>query len=232
MPNCINSSKRWYSGKEPSPKGFGYCAHTIRIGTRQRGRDGSMWRVTKTKTGKRWVKDEVTVFVFYTFGKGGKWKYPNSMFPAMWDYAGSGHTNPFNSQRTRKYKLAREEMFVGPSKGRKEMKQRLRKYFNALKDKHVIKEFKVENTYKPEMTKPARKLPKTGKAPLGKARVKNGRISSKPYSVSHMTETQLKTLNKLHKDAGLKPWGGFFQMMSTSKQQAAQLIKELQRKAR
>ena len=39
MPKCINDPKRSYTGKEPSPKGFGLCAHAEKEGTRKKGTD-------------------------------------------------------------------------------------------------------------------------------------------------------------------------------------------------
>lgn len=62
MPTCKNSSKRYFTGKEPSPKGFGYCAHAEKIGQRKKGKDGKMWIVKsvvlksrKTRS-RRWVR--------------------------------------------------------------------------------------------------------------------------------------------------------------------------------
>ena len=31
MPKCKNDPKRNYKGNEPSPKGFGYCAHSEKL---------------------------------------------------------------------------------------------------------------------------------------------------------------------------------------------------------
>lgn len=57
MPKCKNDPKRSYTGKEPSPKGLGYCAHAEKAGTTKKGKDGNMWTIMKTKTGsQRWVK--------------------------------------------------------------------------------------------------------------------------------------------------------------------------------
>lgn len=60
MPTCKNNAKRYYSGKEPSPKGFGYCAHASKLGTRKRGKDGKMWHVKKAGKSKRWVRVSTT----------------------------------------------------------------------------------------------------------------------------------------------------------------------------
>ena len=52
MPKCKNDPKRNYKGNEPSPKGFGYCAHSEKIGVMKRGKDGKIWIVHNTK---KWV---------------------------------------------------------------------------------------------------------------------------------------------------------------------------------
>ena len=57
MPKCIDDPSRSYTGKEPSPKGLGYCAHTHSVGTTKKGNDGNTWTVETTYKGtKRWVK--------------------------------------------------------------------------------------------------------------------------------------------------------------------------------
>ncbi len=52
MPICKNNPKRHYTGKEPSPKGLGYCASSEKEGTIKKGRDGNMWIKHKGK----WIK--------------------------------------------------------------------------------------------------------------------------------------------------------------------------------
>lgn len=57
MPYCINNYKKTYKGNEPSPKGFGYCAHSEEIGTIKNGLDGNKWIISATSKGvKRWTK--------------------------------------------------------------------------------------------------------------------------------------------------------------------------------
>lgn len=60
MPKCKNDPNRRYKGSEPSPKGKGYCAHTMDVGDRKRGNDKKYWIVRKTKSGKRWFRDKRT----------------------------------------------------------------------------------------------------------------------------------------------------------------------------
>lgn len=57
MPRCKNDTKRFYTGKEPSPKGRGYCAHAERVGSVRVGTDRLRWVVRKISTGvKRWTR--------------------------------------------------------------------------------------------------------------------------------------------------------------------------------
>ena len=55
MPPCKNDHRRRFTGDEPSPKGFGFCAHAENIGTIKRGQDGMLWIVKKYNV-HRWVK--------------------------------------------------------------------------------------------------------------------------------------------------------------------------------
>jgi hypothetical protein len=60
MPKCKNDSNASYKGDEPSPKGFGWCAHGEVLGKRRKGTDGNMWQVGEDKNGRlRWVKVRV-----------------------------------------------------------------------------------------------------------------------------------------------------------------------------
>jgi hypothetical protein len=52
--NCDEKSK--YSGNEPSPKGFGYCAHCTPLKVTMKGKDGNLWENKKYSKGKRWVQ--------------------------------------------------------------------------------------------------------------------------------------------------------------------------------
>jgi len=49
---CINNQKKTYSGKEPSPKGLGYCASGEKGGTEMKGKDGNIW----VKKNDKWIK--------------------------------------------------------------------------------------------------------------------------------------------------------------------------------
>lgn len=57
MPKSNNDCR--YKGSEPSPKGFGFCAHLQPVGTRKKGRDGLVWIVKTDKNGtKRWFREK------------------------------------------------------------------------------------------------------------------------------------------------------------------------------
>jgi len=57
MPPCKNDPKRKYKGDEPSPKGFGWCAHCEKEGKVRKGRDGNKWITKKVSNGSlRWAK--------------------------------------------------------------------------------------------------------------------------------------------------------------------------------
>ena len=55
--NCDQS--RFYIGKEPSPKGLGFCAHCTPLNVTMKGLDGNLWENQKYSKGKRWVKVRV-----------------------------------------------------------------------------------------------------------------------------------------------------------------------------
>jgi hypothetical protein len=48
--------KAYYTGKEPSPKGLGYCARCTPLNVTMKGTDGNLWENKKYSNGKRWVR--------------------------------------------------------------------------------------------------------------------------------------------------------------------------------
>ena len=57
MPKCKNDPKKSYKGTEPSPKGLGFCAGSMKVGIIKKGKDGNKWIVKKIKNrSKRWMK--------------------------------------------------------------------------------------------------------------------------------------------------------------------------------
>jgi hypothetical protein len=53
---CKKSIKAYYTGKEPSPKGLGYCARCTPLNVTMKGKNGKLWENTKFSKGKRWVQ--------------------------------------------------------------------------------------------------------------------------------------------------------------------------------
>ena len=46
-----------FKGNEPSPKGFGICAHLMPLGMVKKGKDGNKWIIVKVSNGSlRWQK--------------------------------------------------------------------------------------------------------------------------------------------------------------------------------
>ena len=57
MPKCKNDPSRKYKGTEPSPKGLGWCAHSMKVGAVKKGKDGNKWIIKEMKNGNKiWVK--------------------------------------------------------------------------------------------------------------------------------------------------------------------------------
>ena len=57
MPICKNDNKRYYKGTETSPRGLGYSAQVMKVGSKKTGKDGNMWIVKEIKDGSlRWMK--------------------------------------------------------------------------------------------------------------------------------------------------------------------------------
>lgn len=53
---CKNDKKKTYKGDENTPLGKGYHADGEKIDKKMKGKDGHMYKVIKTKNGKRWQK--------------------------------------------------------------------------------------------------------------------------------------------------------------------------------
>jgi hypothetical protein len=162
MPTCKNDPNKKYKGTEPSPKGLGWCAHGEKEGKVRKGKDGNQWIVKKVSNGsKRWVKKSAvkkiviknteennsTLFVFYTFHTNRdkeRWTY--GKFQNNWWWVGSGTTTPIGAKKNL-YEL--EEQFSGPSKSKVKMRDYLDKFFIKLKNKGILKRYKIRNTYAP-----------------------------------------------------------------------------------
>ena len=88
-----------------------------------------------------------TLFVFYIFGdnKINTWRYKN--IPVTWEFIGSGHIHPFNKKV--KSLFEREEQFMGLIKTKVQMRKYLDSFFKSLKQKGIIKKYKIRNKYLP-----------------------------------------------------------------------------------
>jgi hypothetical protein len=53
---CNCDAKKFYTGKEPSPKGLGFCAHCSPENITMKGLDGELWKNQKYSKGKRWMR--------------------------------------------------------------------------------------------------------------------------------------------------------------------------------
>ena len=53
---CKKGVKAYFTGKEPSPKGLGYCARCTPLNVTMKGKDGNLWENKKFSKGKRWVR--------------------------------------------------------------------------------------------------------------------------------------------------------------------------------
>ena len=70
MPKCLNNSKKYYTGKELSPKGLGICASAENIGTEKKGKDSNYWIIKENKKGiKYWsrIKKNNSLFTIKSF---------------------------------------------------------------------------------------------------------------------------------------------------------------------
>ena len=53
---CNCDAKKFYTGKEPSPKGLGFCAHCSPENITMKGLDGELWKNQRYSKGKRWMR--------------------------------------------------------------------------------------------------------------------------------------------------------------------------------
>ena len=50
---CKNDPMKYYKGTEPSPKGLGWCAGSMKLSTKKRGKDKKMWIVVRVRANER-----------------------------------------------------------------------------------------------------------------------------------------------------------------------------------
>ena len=94
------------------------------------------------------MNQEKVVFVFYTINENlserASWSY--GRFPKGWWWVGAGSTSLIG-QKPKKY--AREQQFMGPKEGQDKMITYLDSFFKKLKEKGIIKIYKLRKSYAP-----------------------------------------------------------------------------------
>ena len=118
-------------------------ATIYKISTIKEGVDNNYYYVLNDKNNrKRWVKEGI-VFVIYKINPNAtkkSWNY--GKFPNNWQYIGGGTTISIKkSKDTVKY--PREEQFIGNPKYTSKMKEVLTIFFNKLKIKEIIQNYKL-----------------------------------------------------------------------------------------
>ena len=107
--------------------------------------------------------DPKCIFVFYTPVSNNSIIDFNEPFPTGWWWVGSGTTYPIcNTQNWKGWlcqlyrnifgpptKYENDSQFIGPAETREIMKERLDKNFSILKEKGVIKFYKIQDTFCP-----------------------------------------------------------------------------------
>ena len=55
---CKNNCQKihYYTGKENSPKGLGYCPQCMPLRISMKGKDGNIWKIVKKSNKKKWIK--------------------------------------------------------------------------------------------------------------------------------------------------------------------------------
>lgn len=121
-------------------------AKSLKIGTKKSGVDDVDYYVIQNKNGLKQWKKQGCWFVIYNINQESKkkkiWYYPNSMFIGDWDHGGNGTTVPINkSWENVKYPL--EEQFIGNPKYTITMKEKIKEYFDKLKQKNIINSYRI-----------------------------------------------------------------------------------------
>lgn len=90
-------------------------------------------------------QDIVTLFVFYEPGPlFESWIYE---YPKAWKWVGGGHTNPLGRDEPDPYSTSREDQFEGPITFRSKAHELLSKQLEKLKNKNIVRAFKVCYSY-------------------------------------------------------------------------------------
>ena len=119
-------------------------ATLFKIGTKKIGFDGNDYYVSFDKNNiKRWVK-ESCIFVMYKININATekyWKY--GKMPKNWSWIGGGTTVPIQKLNDNTIKYPQEEQFMGDPKYKIKMKEILSNFFQKLKDKQIIENYKL-----------------------------------------------------------------------------------------
>lgn len=112
-------------------------ATKFKVGTVMRGQDDLSYYVLKDKNNrKRWVKGSTLFVVYnYVYEKNKDFRWPKHKYASGWFYVGSGGT--------RDLKYPRETQFSGNPKYTKKMREYLKSYYNKLKSKNIITNYKI-----------------------------------------------------------------------------------------
>ena len=97
---CKNNPKKTYSGLEPSPKGFGFCASGEKEGTEMKGKDGNMW----VKKNGKWVINSKEDYYKKLLDKLYKWWLPLSQGNIIAIYKDGKHLLITSKMKTHKAK--------------------------------------------------------------------------------------------------------------------------------
>ena len=85
------------------------------------------------------MSNQKTLFVFYTLEKKVSWEY--CRMPKGWWWIGSGSTGSTLYDR--------EEQFMGPASNQDRAARQLDSCFKKLKERGVVKRFKIRKSYLP-----------------------------------------------------------------------------------
>ena len=121
-------------------------ATQYKIGTKEKGLDDNYYYILTDKNNrKRWVK-EGCLFVIYKINPTTSNKYWNyGKFPSNWQWIGGGTTTSIQ-MLSDNVNYPREEQFMGNPKYTTKMRKILKTCFNLLKDKKIIKYYKIVST--------------------------------------------------------------------------------------
>ena len=112
-------------------------ATKFKVGTVMKGQDDLSYYVLKDKNNrKRWVKGSTLFVVYnYVYEKNKDFRWPEHKYASGWFYVGSGGTSDL--------KYPRETQFSGNPKYTKKMREYLKSYYNKLKSKKIISNYKI-----------------------------------------------------------------------------------------